>query len=172
MEGSLTEPGTNIMLKVLIISLLFITQPPPVTFTSIEYVYGTDSLKAVVRLSNELFLRDYQQTIFDDLDLATLRSFRPFPADLANNYLNSKIVIYTGKRQVIGKLLKMQEDGGDIEFSLLFRVDRKLKSITVRNTILTGLSSKVRNLTSVRGRNTESLIVFTPELPEKTFPLR
>ncbi len=160
------------MLRILIIPLFLLLQPPPVTFTTIEYVHGTDSLKAVVRLSNELFLRDYQQTIFDDLDLATLRSFSPFPADLANNYLNSKINIHTGKRQVIGKLLKMQKDGGDIEFSLLFRVDRKLKSITVRNTILTGLSSKVRNLTSVRGRNTESLIILTPELPEGTFFLR
>jgi len=65
------------------------------------------------------FLRDYQQTIFDDLDLEDLRSFRPFPADMANNYLNSKINIYANKKQVIGKLLKMEEDAGDIRFNIL-----------------------------------------------------
>jgi hypothetical protein len=147
-------------------------QQVPVTFTHIEYVHGTDSLKASVSLNYELFLRDYQQTIFDDLDLEVLRSYRPFPADLANNYLNLKLSIYANKKQVIGKLLKMQSDGEDIRFSILFRVDRKPKSITVRNGILTGLYDKVENLTFVKSRNKESWIKFTHEHMEDTFSLR
>jgi hypothetical protein len=141
----------------------------PVTFTGIEYVQGTDSLKVSVRINYELFLRDYQQTIFDDLDLEVLHSFRPFPSDLANNYLNSKINISADKKLVVGKLLKTEEYDGDVRFSLLYRVEKKMKSITVRNTILTGLYSNVENLTIIRSRNYDSEMKFTQEHNEETF---
>lgn len=160
------------MLKILTIPILLFFQQVPVTFTGIEHVHGTDSLKVSVRLNYELFLRDYQQTIFDDLDMEVLRSLKPFPADLANNYLNSKINIYANKKQIIGKLLKMEEAEGDIRFSLLYRVGRRLKSITVRNTILTGLYSNVENLIIVKGRNYESETKFTSEHREETLLLR
>jgi len=143
-----------------------------VTFTGIEHVPGTDSLKVSVRMNYELFLRDYQQSVFDDLDLEVLRSFRPFPADLANNYLNTKINIYANKKQVIGKLLKMEEVEGDIRFSMLYRVDRNLRIITMKNILLTGLYSVVENLAIVKSRNYESEIKFTSEHKEETFPLK
>jgi hypothetical protein len=147
-------------------------QQGPVTFTGIEHVPGTDSLKVSVRMNYELFLRDYQQSVFDDLDLEVLRSFRPFPADLANNYLNTKINIYANKKQVIGKLLKMEEVEGDIRFSMLYRVDRNLRIITMKNILLTGLYSVVENLAIVKSRNYESEIKFTSEHKEETFPLK
>lgn len=142
------------------------------TFTGIEHVSGTDSLKVSVRINYELFLRDYQQSIFDDLDLEVLRSFRPFPADLANNYLNSKINIYVNKKQVIGKLLKMEEVEGDIRFNMLYRVDRNMKIITMRNTLLTGLYSDVENLAIVKSRNYESETKLTSEHKEATLLLK
>ena len=160
------------MIKVLTLSLFLFFQQVPVTFTGIEYVYGTDSLKVSVRFKKELFLRDYQQTIFDDLDLEVLRKFQPFPSDLANNYINSKLNIYVNNKLVIGKLQNMEEDGGDIRFNLFYRVEDRIKSITVRNTILTGLSSTVENLTIVRSRNFESEIKFTQEHTKKTFYLK
>lgn len=157
------------MLKVFALFLFSLFQHVPVTFTGIEYIQGTDSLKVSVRLSYELFLRDYQQTIFDDLDLEVLRSFKPFPADLANNYINSKLNIYTKKKLITGKLLKMEENDRDIRFSMFYRVDKKLKSITVRNTILTGLYSDVENLTIIKSGNYEKELKFTPEYNEETF---
>jgi len=57
------------MLKILIIPVLISLQQIPVTFTGIDYINGTDSLKVTVRINYELFLRDYQQTIIEDLDL-------------------------------------------------------------------------------------------------------
>jgi hypothetical protein len=157
------------MLKILTLPILIFFQQLPVTFTGIEYVQGTDSLRLSVRINYELFLRDYQQTIFDDLDLEVLRSFNPFPSDLTNNYINSKINIYVNKKLIIGKLLKIEENNGDVRFSMLYRVDKKLKSITVRNTILNGLYSNVENLTIIRSRNYDSEIKFTQEQNEKTF---
>jgi len=160
------------MLKILTLPILIFLQQMPVTFTGIEYIQGTDSLKVSVRINYELFLRDYQQTIFDDLDLEVLRSFQPFPSDLANNYINSKINIYNNKKLIIGKLLKMEENDRDVRFSILYRVEKKMKSITVRNSILTGLYSNVVNLTIVRSRNYESEIRLTPEHNEETFIIK
>ena len=157
------------MLKLLTLPILIFFQQMPVTFTGIEYIQGTDSLKVSIRLNYELFLRDYQQTIFDDLDLEVLRSFQPFPSDLANNYINSKISIYDNKKLIIGKLLKMEENERDVRFSILYRVEKKLKSITVRNSILTGLYSNVENLTIIRSRNYDSEMKFTQEHNEETF---
>jgi len=160
------------MLKLLTLSIFIFIQQMPVTFTGIEYIQGTDSLKVSFRINNELFLRDYQQTIFDDLDLEVLRSFKPFPFDLANNYINSKISIYDNKKLIIGKLLKMEEDDRDVRFSILYRVEKKLKCITVRNTILNGLYSDVENLTIFRSRNYESEIKLTSEHNEETFVIK
>jgi hypothetical protein len=160
------------VLNILAIPLLMLFQQGHVTFTGIEHVNGTDSLKVSVRMNYELFLRDYQQSVFDDLDLEVLRSFRPFPADLANNYLNSKIYIYANKKQVIGKLLKMEEVEGDIRFNMLYRVDRNLKIITMRNTLLNGLYGDVENLTIVKCRDHESGTKFTREHNEETLHLK
>jgi hypothetical protein len=157
------------LFKILAIPILVISQQLNVTFTGIEHVSGSDSLKVSVRMDYDLFIRDYQQTIFDDLELEHLRNLKPFPSDLANNYLNMKLKIYTNRKQVTGKLLKMEEDGDDIRFVLLFRVDKKLKVITVKNMFLNGLRSNVENLTIIRAGNYEKEAEFTPEYNEETW---
>jgi hypothetical protein len=144
----------------------------PVTFTGVEHIYGTDSLKVSVRLDYELFLRDYQQTVFDDLDAELLRKFKPFPADLANNYINLKISFIANKKEVIGKLLSLEEVDGDIRFNLLYRVDKNLKSITMKNTLLNGTSNDVENLVIVRSRNSESETRLTVEHNQETLSLK
>jgi hypothetical protein len=160
------------VLKILAIPILILSQHLNVTFTGIEHIPGSDSLKVSVRMNRDLFIRDYQQTIFDDLELDHLRSLRPFPADLANNYLNIKLKIYANKKQVTGKLLKMDENGDDIIFSLLFRVDRKLKVLTVKNLFLNGLRSNVENLTIMKAGKFEKEAKFTPEYNQETFLLK
>jgi hypothetical protein len=157
------------LFKILAIPILVISQQLNVTFTGIEHVSGSDSLKVSVRMDYDLFIRDYQQTIFDDLELEHLRNLKPFPPDLANNYLNMKLKIYANRKQVTGKLLKMEEDGDDIRFVLLFRVDKKLKVITVKNMFLNGLRSNVENLTIIRAGKYEKEAAFTPEYNEETW---
>ncbi len=63
-------------------------------------------------MNYELFLRDYQQTIFDDLDIEFLRSLKPFPADLANNYLNSKLRILVKTGRLSGNSKKWKRTTG------------------------------------------------------------
>jgi hypothetical protein len=160
------------MLNFLAVPVIILFQQGLVTFTGLEHIKGTDSLKVTVRLGHELFLRDYQQAVFDDLDLDDLRNFNPFPSDLANNYLNLKIDICANEKQVIGKLLKIEEVDGDIRFLILYRVHKKLKSITVSNTMLCGLSGKAQNYTIIRIGDYESSSTFTPVHTKETFRLK
>ena len=160
------------MLKALILPVLMLLQPGPVTMTGIDYIAGTDSLKVTVRLDYDLFLRDYQQTVNDDIDLKVLRNYDPFPADMANNYINSKIAIIINRKHLIGKLLKTRVKDNDITLSILYRQPQKIKSITVRNNILTGLFSDVENMVIIKINKLEKGIMFTQENNEVTFNLR
>jgi hypothetical protein len=159
------------MLKILALPILMFFNSMHVTMTGIDYIPGTDSLKVFVWLDYDLFLRDYQQTIDDDLDLHVLHSYKPFPADLLNNYINSKVFIYINKKLLNGKLLNTESADGFIRLNVLYRTDKKLKSITVRNKILTGLFSDVENLTIIKINNFEKEIKFTPDHNEETFIL-
>lgn len=142
-----------------------------VTLTSIDYIQGTDSLKVLVSLKYNQFLQDYQQTIDDDIELHVLRSYDPFPSDMANHYINSKILISINKKLLYGKLLKTEVADGDIRFNILYRLDKKPKSITVKNTLLTGLYTNVENMTIIRIRNFETGLKFTHKHNTETFDL-
>ncbi len=134
------------MLKALAISLWLIMQPGHVTMTSIDYVQGTDSLKVFCRMDFHDFLKDLQ-TIDDDRNLIRLFSKQPFPTDLINQYFNSKVFIYVNKKLLIGKLITVNLTDNEISLNLIYKSDKKPKSITVRNMILTGWFSDQSNLT-------------------------
>ncbi len=138
--------------------------------TSIEHITGTDSLKVLIKMDYDLFLRDYQ-TIDDDRDLHILYSYKPFPADFVNNYINSKINIYINNKLLNGKLLTMDLAEGEIYLNFLYRSVKKPKKITIRNTILTGLHSDQVNLTIIKINGFETGIKLTPEHNEETFSL-
>jgi len=160
------------MLKIFVVGILIFFQPAHITMTSIDYVPGTDSLKVLVRIDYEHFLRDYQQTIDDDLSLQVLRGYKPFPAELTNKYINLKLFIYINKKLIIGKLVNAEVSHGTIRLNILYRPERKLNSLTVRNTFLTGLFSDVENLTIIRISDFETGIKFTQKHVEERFVLK
>jgi hypothetical protein len=136
--------------------------------TSIDYVQGTGSLKVSCRMYFDHFLRDLQ-TIDDDRNLNTIFSKQPFPEDLINQYFNSKVFIYVNNKLLIGKLLTVNLTDNEIILDLIYRPDKKPKSITVRNMILTGWFSDQTNLMIIRVINFEKGIKLTPEHNEETF---
>ncbi|MDP4224336.1 MAG: hypothetical protein Q8868_13600 [Bacteroidota bacterium] len=159
------------MLKIITLSILMIFQQSHSTMTSIHEAAGSDSLNVVIRLNYDDFLRDYQQTINDDVELKVLRSLSPFPINLADSYINLKISIYINKRHLAGKLLNIETAGNDVILNILYHPPRKSKNITVRNDILTGLYSNVENLTIIRIGDFETGKKFTKKHNEETFVL-
>jgi hypothetical protein len=156
------------MLKALAVSLWLIIHPGHVTMTSIDYVRGTDSLKVSCRMEFEDFLKDLQ-TIDDDRNLRRLFGKQPFPADLINQYFNSKVYIYVNDKLLIGKLLSVNLADNDINLHLIFRVNKKPKSITVRNMILIGWYSDQTNLMIIRINNFEKGIKLNSLHTEETY---
>jgi hypothetical protein len=158
------------MLKALAFSLWLIINSGHVTMTSIEYVQGTDSLKVFCRMNFDDFLKDLQ-TIDDDRNLGRIFSSQPYPTDLINMYFNSKVFIYVNKKLLIGKLLTVNVKDNEISMDLIYKSDKKPKSITVRNMILTGWYSDQENFTILKINNVEKGIRLTPEHNEEAFIL-
>ncbi len=117
------------------------------------------------------FLKDLQ-TIDDDRNLNKIFSKQPFPTDLINMYFNSKVFIYVNKKLLIGKLLSANLTDNEIILNLIYKSDKKPKSITVRNMILTGWYSDQSNLMIIRVINFEKGIKLTPEHNEETFNIK
>ncbi len=114
------------------------------------------------------FLKDLQ-TIDDDRYLNKIFSKQPFPADLINQYFNSKVFIYVNNKLLIGKLLTANLTDNEFRMNLIYKSDKKPKIITVRNMILTGWYSDQTNLTLVRINDFDYGIKLTPEHNEETF---
>jgi len=117
------------------------------------------------------FLKDLQ-TIDDDRNLNRIFSKQPFPADLINQYFNSKVFIYINNKLLIGKLLTANLTDNEILLNLIYKSDKKPKRITVRNMILTGWYSDQTNLTLIRINNFEKGIKLTPGHNEETFNVK
>jgi hypothetical protein len=139
--------------------------------TSIDYVQGTDSLKVSCRMEFEDFLKDLQ-TIDDDRNLRRSFNQQPFPSDLINQYFNSKVFVYINDKLLMGKLLSANLDDNDINLNLIYRLNKKPKSITVRNLILTGWYSDQINLMIIRIGNFEKGIKLNPEHNAETFTIK
>ncbi len=159
------------MLRALVISIWLIIQPGHVTMTGIDYVQGTDSLKVFCKMNFNDFLKDLQ-TIDDDRNLSIIFSKQPFPADLINQYFNSKVFIYINNKLLTGKLLTVNFTDNEINLNLIYKTDKRPKSIIVRNMILNGWFSDQTNLTIIRINNFEKGIKFTPEHNEETFIIK
>lgn len=160
------------MLKLLVLHVILILHQGPRTMTSIEQIPGTDSLTITVRFDYDLFLRDFQQTFIDDIELEDLRSVKSFPVDLANHYINSKISIYADSELLTAKVLKLEVVEDNIVMKVFYRLKNSLKDLTVRNVFLIGLFSDVENLTIIKINDLEKGIKFTHEYVEEKFSFR
>lgn len=160
------------MLKLFLLPIIMFLQQEHMTMTTIENVPGTDSLKVLINYNFYEFLKDYQQTLNDDIDIDIFRSRKPFPSDLANNYINSKISINVNGKPLLGKLLKMEKSGENINLFVLFRLKKGIRTLKVSNTILMGLHSNIENLTILRINDFEKEIKFTQQHPEETFSFK
>jgi hypothetical protein len=145
--------------------------PGHVTMTSIDYVQGTDSIKVSCRMEFDDFLKDLQ-TIDDDRNLKLFFSKQPFPADLINQYFNSKVFIYVNNKLLIGKLLSANITDNEICLNLFYRLSKKPKTIAVRNMILIGWYSDQTNLLIIRINNIDKGIKLTPEHNEETLIIK
>ena len=159
------------MLKSLVLSVWFIIHPVHVTLTSIDHIRGTDSLQVFVRMYYDDFLRDYSLSGLLGSQ-ADYQQNKRFPEDLMKGYINEKVKIIINNKQLKGKLLNIALEDNEISMNLLYKTDKKPKTITVRNQIMTGLYSDQANMTIIRINDFEEGVMLTPLNTEQTFTLK
>lgn len=160
------------MFKFFVLLTLISFQHHHLTMTSLNYVPDSDSIRVFVRVDYNSFLKDYQQTVNDDIDLEQLRKYVSFPHEEAGKYINSKLSLYADGRLLKSKLLLIEISDGSVSLDVVYHLNRKLKNMTVRNTFLTGLYSDAENLTIIKTGNFEKGIRFTREYTEETFRVK
>ncbi len=161
------------MVKILVLAISVIFHPVHVSFTSIEHVPGTDSVKVFVRMYFDDFLLDYK--LFDNnasLDYGS--ESQSFPEELLGKYLAEKLIISVNNKQIEGKLLNrvLAAQENELSANLVFLGARKPEVIAVRNEIMTELYDDQANMTIIRVSNFEEGVKLTPEKTEQTFILR
>lgn len=159
------------MLKILAISILSLFHPVHVTLTSIDHVNGTDSLKVFIRMYYDDFLLDYSSAGLPDAGIESSVS-KTFPADLMSNYLNEKVNIIVNNKHLKGKLLNLVLENNEISMNLLYITEKKPRTISVRNLIMTGIYADQSNMTIIRINDFEEGVMLTPVKNEQTFNLK
>lgn len=160
------------MLKTLILSIGLLFHPVHVSLTSIDHVHGTDSLKVFVKMFYDDFLLDYKLFDSENESVKKMTTGQLFPAELMNKYLDKKVNISVDNKQLKGKLLNLTLDDNEISMNLVYKSDKKPKTISVKNIIMTGLYNDQANMTLIRVDDFEEGIKLTPEQTEQTFNLK
>lgn len=160
------------MLKTLILSIGLLFHPVHVSLTSIDHVPGTDSLKVFVKMFYDDFLLDYKLFDSENKSINKMTASQLFPAELMNKYLDKKVNICINNKQLSGKLLNLTLENNEISMNLVYKSDKRPKTISVKNMIMTGLYNDQANMTLIRVDDFEEGIKLTPEQTEQTFKLK
>jgi hypothetical protein len=160
------------MLKTLILSIGLLFHPVHVSLTSIDHVPGTDSLKVFVKMFYDDFLLDYKLFDGENESVKKMTAGQLFPAELMNKYLDKKVNISINNKQLRGKLLNLTLEDNEIRMNLVYKSDKRPKTISVKNMIMTGLYNDQANMTLIRVDDFEEGIKLTPEQTEQTFNLK
>ena len=159
------------MVKTLFISLWFLFHPVHVTFTSIDYLPLTDTLKVFVRLYFDDFLRDFKLNGGDIEEKDFVNNISSYKL-LMEKYIGEKIILKINEKQISGKLQDMRLADNEISMNLDYKAVKKPKMISVKNLIMTGLYNDQSNMIIVKINDFEEGFKLTSELTEQTFNIK
>jgi hypothetical protein len=159
------------MLKCLVFSFWLIFHPVHVTLTSIDYNPEQDSLKVFVKLYLDDFLLDIgasgEKTQGRDFSKADSGSMK-----LAENYLNSKLIIKVNNKLISGKLSEMEVVDNEVKLNIEYNKVRNPETITVKILIMTELYKDQSNFLILKVNEFEEGIKLTSDITEQTFKIK
>lgn len=159
------------MLKSLAAAILVVFHPVHVTMTSVDYISGTDSLKVFIRMYYDDFLLDFSSSGITAAG-EKYNAGNTIPGDLMNNYVDEKVNIIVNNKHLKGKLLNLNLTNNEISMDLVYLTDKRPRTITVRNTIMTGLYSDQANMVIIRVDDLEEGVKLTPVKTEQTYSVK
>jgi len=159
------------MFNNLLISLLLITHPVHVSLMSMDYVQEMLSFDVFVKVYFDDFLLDsrLEDEKIKDLDFSDKDSGS---GSIVGKYINEKIIIYVNKKQLQGKLINIYLADNELDIKLKYNYGKRIRTITVKNSIMTSLYNDQSNMIIVRVNNFEEGIKLTSDKTEQTFKIK
>ena len=156
------------MIKGLLISLWLIMHPVHVSLLSIDYVPEMVSFDVFIKVYFDDFLLDsgLESRDIENSDLSEMDSES---AGLIGKYINEKVIIHVNKKQLSGRLTDIDLSDNELNMKLLLSYGKRIKTITVRNLIMTSLYEDQSNMIIVRVKGFEEGIKLTSDKTEETF---
>jgi hypothetical protein len=164
-------PLRHEMLRTLFFSIWFALHPVHITMTSIDYNPEKDVFDVFVRMYFDDFLLDsklngnvVQKEGFSGTNSASM--------EIMEKYLRDKIIIKVNGKQLSVKLSDMNLSDNEVSMNLEYKNEKKPKTISVKNLIMTGLYSDQANMIILRIKDFEEGVKLTSDLKEQTFNIK
>jgi hypothetical protein len=159
------------MIKTLFFSIWLITHPVHVSMLSLDYSAEKESFNAFLKVYFDDFLRD--SGLSGDSQKTLMFSVNdPRVKDMIAKYVNDKVRISVNDKQLSGTVNDFNLADNELKMNLSFGSARKIKTVTVRNMILTTLYNDQANMIIIKVNDFEEGIKLTTDEPEQTFRIK
>jgi hypothetical protein len=158
------------MVRFLFFSLWLMIHPVHVSLLSIDYAPDKEIFNVFLRIYFDDFLLDSGIKAEDQKNL-NFSDSNLFTKEVIGNYVNIKIKIFINNKNIPAELESMDLSDNELRMNLLFYSVKKVKSITVKNLIMTSLYNDQSNMTIVKVNDFEEGVKLTAEETEKTFEI-
>jgi hypothetical protein len=159
------------MIKTLFFSIWLITHPVHVSMLSLDYSAEKESFNAFLKVYFDDFLRD--SGLSGDSQKTLMFSVNdPRVKDMIAKYVNDKVRISVNDKQLSGTVNDFNLADNELKMNLSFGSARKIKTVTVRNMILTALYNDQANMIIIKVNDFEEGIKLTTDEPEQTFRIK
>jgi hypothetical protein len=159
------------MLKVILLSVLFVVHPVHVTLFSIEYSADNKLFDGYLRVYYDDFLLDFKSS-GNDMALPDVSADPVGSVKSIENYLAGKVGISAGMRSLRPEITKLSLKDNELTINVVFRMKGKSSVFTVKNAILADIYPDQSNLLIFRYGNFEDGIKLTPEKRDHSFKVK
>ena len=149
------------MIRILLFLILFSAHPVHVSVSSVEYISDKKAFDVFIKIWEDDFISDYKLTFSRELNLDSINKFG-LDKEIAGKYLNDKIQIIAGEKQLTGVINNIEVSDSEIKFNLTYKFKGKVNSFTVRNSLMTELYRDQDNMLIFKyGKNRRGGQVYT-----------
>ncbi|MDX9725144.1 MAG: hypothetical protein RBT38_02070 [Bacteroidales bacterium] len=159
------------MLISLLFSILFAVHPVHVSLLSLDYSKENDIFRMFVRIYFDDFLLDAGISEQKGLTL-NFAGANNYTSEVVEKYVNEKIRIFVNSKLVQSKIENMDLSDNELRLNLTAKAGGGIRSITVRNLIMTALYTDQANMIIVKVDDFEEGARLTPYETEKTFEIK
>jgi hypothetical protein len=159
------------MIKTFILLFWFMSYPVHESFMGIEYDREKELYNVFLKMNYENFVLDYRNSVNDDQDFSSSGKIDT-AVILVREYLNKKVHITGDGKRLKPVLQKIQYDDGSLSFDIVYRCNRKIKELAIKNLILSEVFEDQTNFLLYRHGKTERGVKLTRKNPDIIFRLK